>query len=43
MAVEEFADFINKKAKGYFSDPSEVVRLFQKSARSSYRLPKNGK
>jgi len=40
MPVEELADFINKKAKSHFSDPSEVARLVQKAAGSSYRLPK---
>lgn len=34
-------DFINKKGKGRFAaNPDEVAKAVQKSARSSYRLPK---
>ena len=34
-------DFINKKGKGRFAaNPDEVDKAVQKSARSSYRLPK---
>ncbi len=33
-------DFINTKGKGRFANPDEVAKAVQKSARSSYRLPK---
>ena len=40
MDLHELTAFIMKKGKNRFPDPDSVAKAIQKSARSSYRLPK---
>lgn len=40
MELEELALFLQKKGKGRFSDPEQLVKNIQKATRDSYRLGK---
>lgn len=40
MDLQQLTDFIKEKGKNRFPDPDAVAKAIQKSARSSYRLPK---